>query len=180
MCYNVCCDQQNSYLPRHSALHTPSGVSWLQPSIYFNTKNIPKLRFPTCCSREQCSTNVHILTRPVMFNIQHHYNPNSRNQTLHGLVPILLATVTPPIHALPTSSILFTLGAGVLWVGPSLMEFGSPVRSGSWRLGPVYITRYFELVRAVSIQSATVNGRLVCLVSSPSEQEIILVICMVV
>ena len=72
------------------------------------------------------------------FGIQHHDNPSSQNQTLRDLVRILLATVTPPVHALPTGSIPFTLGVGALEAlrgRTSSMEFGGPVRSGSVRFG---------------------------------------------
>ena len=55
---------------------------------------------------------------PAQFDIQHHDNPSSRNQTLRDLVQILLATVTPPVHALPMGLIPFRLGAGVLQVEP--------------------------------------------------------------
>ena len=93
-----------------------------------------------------------------MFDIQHRDNPSSRNRTLRDLVWILLATVTPPVHALPTGSIPFTLGVGVLWVEPVrwslVVQYGAD-RGGSVR---VYITRQFEPVRAGSIQSASVNG----------------------
>ena len=96
-----------------------------------------------------------------MFDIQHHDNPSSRNRTLRDLVRILLATVTPPVHALPTGSVLFTLGARALRVEPVrwslVVQYGAE-RGGSVR---VYITRQFEPVRAGSIQSACVNGLLV-------------------
>ena len=76
-----------------------------------------------------------------MFDIQHHDNPLSRNWTLRDLVRILLATVTPPVHALPMGLIPFTLGAGALRVEPVrwslVVQYGAD-RGGSVR---VYITR---------------------------------------
>ena len=81
-----------------------------------------------------------------MSDIQHHDNPSSRNRTLRDLVRILLATVTPPDHTLPTGSILFTL---VGWERSGSnqfdgQEFGGPVRSGSGRFGSCL---HYETIR---------------------------------
>ena len=69
------------------------------------------------------------------------YNTLSRNRTLRDLVQILLATVTPLVHALPKGLTLFTLGAGALRVEPVrwslVVQYGAD-RGGSVR---VYITR---------------------------------------
>ena len=76
-----------------------------------------------------------------MFDLQHHDNPLSRNRTLLDQVQILLATVMPPVHALPMGSIPFTLGVGALRVEPvrwSLVVQYGVDRGGSVR---VYITR---------------------------------------
>ena len=94
-----------------------------------------------------------------MFDMQQHDNPSSRNRTLRELVWILLATVTPPVHALPTGSSPFTLGAGAALGRTSSMEFGGPVRSGSGRFGSCL---HYEIIRISSswIDPASVNGLL--------------------
>ena len=53
----------------------------------------------------------------------------------------------PLVRALPTGSILFTLGAGALQVGPSSMEFGGPVRSGSGWFGSCL---HYKVIRTSS------------------------------
>ena len=85
-----------------------------------------------------------ILTRLVM---QHHDKPSSRNRTLRDLVRILLATVTPPVHALPMGSIPFTLGAGALQVEP--VWWSSTERIGAVRF-VFTCTVHYEIIRTSS------------------------------
>ena len=84
------------------------------------------------------------------FDIQHHDNPSSRNRTLRDLVRILLATVTPPVHALPTGSIPFTLEAGALRIEPVrwslVVQYGADW-CGSVRFG---LCLHYEIIRTSS------------------------------
>ena len=81
-----------------------------------------------------------------MFDIQHHDNPLSRNQTLRDLVRILLATVTPRPRLTNGFDSIYTWG-GSAPGRTSSMEFGGPVRSGPGRFGSCL---HYEIIQTSS------------------------------